>query len=1502
MYINTEDTLTISVFADGCSNYAKEVEAGRRLFIKRGSSFSFGVVPIEDMQLLETLDSPEMAEALKHVMDRGREQEAQMLTTLTPVEGKTVIGTTKSNPLRLDLNNHYLIAGTSGQDRSTLLSVAIAGALASDHETELVVVSANPTVYLSHTPTAQLPINVRVNMEDPERIQTFREQLAQELAFRQNALTQHEALTVDDYRRMHPKAPRICDIVMFLDQADILLKDDPELAELLTRIIERGSMFGIYIWAIGAPSIVNSPVTELFTRRIALQIEDRRQAHKLLRSDAPAPNSLQPFCGLLQEPKQRALTQFTLVKSDIAPEPLRTRGGSWVAKPAHAVLGEVRSMSVPSGSANLRSIPFGITATPVRSQWSPYLLDLSGNVFIGETSQLVTQDLAGVTLLSSLALSMRPDQVQIFYIGEGWESPLLQGVPHVIHACHDDDADAARIFNEIRAISLAREILLKKHGVQTLDEYRESVKEAEGESIPDIYLFLVGPGFRNEMDSILTTGPARGLHLVYFDAGYGSLGDDQSRFDTIITEPKLNPHRGFVSISGSDVDIRIAEPYLSVSERVQPYSDILEQAFTHAQGLRAPKLPPEEPWKNWATLTATADPGNIDLSQRWSEISQWNDKRRLRVPVGFKANGEVFELDLKDVTEGGIGPHGMVIGRIGSGRTGFLRNLVLNLMVTHSPELVNFFIVGYKGDSSFSELEGTGHLAAHVGNLEEHDSLVDRVRDSLLGELDRRGQIFRDAQTRFPNESIKNHSDYMRVHAKHFRDYQLRALPALVVIVEEFDELLTRHPDFGKFLIGLNRKARSLGIQVVYSAQTAYGGKLSRDLEASISYKVVFQTASASDSRALLGSDAAYVLPGRPGHALVWGVSLDSLESIRSGHTGEQFSPGGSAPAAEGVEELFEHAPTIWSVCIDQLRAVSTSKAYRPYVPPLSTLTLDQADRKFWKPENHFVADSLVTIGRFDDLAQHYQPDWRIDRTKSTLIIGGARKGKSIAMDTLLAGVALTATPQQAQAFVINYGGMHEQLNELAHVVAWADPGQDDIVERMLLEMKRIRRDREELFRQHKIRDMAEYRELRTYPDSPLHRLAQYGDVYLFVDSWNVASMDGNVLANRAEELAAPFRGGDGYGLHLVLSATGLSKIRPFLTLTTNVIELPNDSDLSMINQNRAKGLDPQPGNAMVSGSELYGRIALPRIDADPNIASLSKGIEHLVNSVNEESGGRAPRLPMLPTRLTRDTLKELAPASPDATAQERLRLPLGIDEATGEPAFAEMHREPHLLILGQAKSGKSETIGTLISSIAERYPTKEDAIVLLYDTKSSSLERIPENNLYAVVRNDDDFKRELQNLIDEHSTAARAVPEGATLADRQARNWWTGPEIFIVVDDWEHAAPRHPGSAPLVHELIHWVRKDGYERGIHVIVALNTDDVGVRTLSDPVIKEMHASRTPVLMLSTDKMFGSFGSVKFTDFGTPGRARYIEVAMNRDGRIQIAWSGQPRQNPCPPSS
>ena len=236
----------------------------------------------------------------------------------------------------------------------------------------------------------------------------------------------------------------------------------------------------------------------------------------------------------------------------------------------------------------------------------------------------------------------------------------------------------------------------------------------------------------------------------------------------------------------------------------------------------------------------------------------WQPRPRaaaLRAPIGRAADGEVLELDLKQAAEGGMGPHGVLVGATGSGKSELLRSLVAGLAATHAPEQLAFVLVDYKGGAAFADLARLPHVAGLITNLQRDLSLVDRMHAALIGEQERRQTMLREAG---------NLDDIVAYQARRDADPAMPPMPDLLVIVDEFAELLAARPEFIELFVGLGRVGRSLGIHLLLSSQRLDEGRL-RGLESHLRYRLCLRTYSATESKLVLGTPDAYLLPSLPG-------------------------------------------------------------------------------------------------------------------------------------------------------------------------------------------------------------------------------------------------------------------------------------------------------------------------------------------------------------------------------------------------------------------------------------------------------------------------------------------------------------------------------------------------------------------------------------------------------------------------------------------------------------
>ncbi len=276
---------------------------------------------------------------------------------------------------------------------------------------------------------------------------------------------------------------------------------------------------------------------------------------------------------------------------------------------------------------------------------------------------------------------------------------------------------------------------------------------------------------------------------------------------------------------------------------------------------------------------AMVDPAVLQRPQTMREF--------MRVAIGVTPADELLWLDLKETGQQGTGPHGILIGATGSGKSELLRTLVISLALTHSSERLNMLLVDYKGGAAFLGFEVLPHVPAILTNMEAEFHLVERLDVAIRGEINRRQEIFRAAALR-PDvlTTVPNIHIYNEIRAS---GVDLDPLPALFIVVDEFSALLEANPEFAKLFALIGQQGRSMGIYLLLASQELRSGRIAQ-VQAHLSYSMALRTNNVHESRDVLGTGDAAELPETPGSAYIKTVSGE-LTRFRSFFTGDAYVP-----------------------------------------------------------------------------------------------------------------------------------------------------------------------------------------------------------------------------------------------------------------------------------------------------------------------------------------------------------------------------------------------------------------------------------------------------------------------------------------------------------------------------------------------------------------------------------------------------------------------------------
>ncbi|BCJ65948.1 type VII secretion protein EccCa [Polymorphospora rubra] len=883
-------------------------------------------------------------------------------------------------------------------------------------------------------------------------------------------------------------------------------------------------------------------------------------------------------------------------------------------------------------------------------------------------------------------------------------------------------------------------------------------------------------------------------------------------------------------------------------------------------------------------LLGIGDPHHFGVAQGWAPRA---DRDRLRVPIGIGADGSPVELDLKESAQDGMGPHGLLIGATGSGKSEVLRTLVLALAATHSSELLNFVLVDFKGGATFASLDRLPHTAAVITNLADELPLVDRMVDAINGELIRRQELLRRAG---------NHAglrDYEKARAA---GAALAPLPSLLIVCDEFSELLSAKPDFIDLFVQIGRVGRSLGVHLLLASQRLEEGRL-RGLDTHLSYRLGLRTFSALESRAVLGVPDAYELPRSPGHGYLKSGNTEPLVRFRAAYvsgphrTAGSPGPVGDEPGGVRVLGYSTHlvlvaepvtavpaeesgAATLLDILVSRLDGQGPP-AHRVWLPPLgASPTLDELvgpvgvdPVRGLTVDNPDLRDALQVPVALIDKPYEQRRDvlWlTLDGAAGHVaVVGGPHSGRSTLLRTLVCGLALTHSPAQVQVYCLDFGGgTLAALRDLPHVGGVAGRLDPTAVRRTVGDVAGLLAQRERRLAELGV-DMAGYRRLRAGSAGPAD---PYGDVFVVVDGWQTIRNEFEDLDESLTDIATR---GLSYGIHLAVSASRWVDLRPSIRdLFGSRVELrlgePTDSFVSR----RAAANVPResPGRGITTDG-------LHLLTARPELAGLGDDPGALPRAVAQAwPGPPAPRVRLLPP--------ELPYAELDLSRTEGLRLPIGIAETDLQPVSIDFASEPHLLLFGDPESGKSSFLRALAATITSRF-TPEQARVILVDHRRSLLGAIrTEHQIgYGTAAA---VTAELIGSVAGYMERRLLRPE-VTEAEMRDRSWWTGPELFVLVDDYDLVATGPSNPLGALEEYLPQAR----DIGLHLVLARRTGGAA-RTAYEPLMQRLRELSSTALLLSGQPDEGSLiGNVRATPM-PPGRGRLV---TRREGvrLIQLAY-------------
>lgn len=531
---------------------------------------------------------------------------------------------------------------------------------------------------------------------------------------------------------------------------------------------------------------------------------------------------------------------------------------------------------------------------------------------------------------------------------------------------------------------------------------------------------------------------------------------------------------------------------------------------------------------------------NLDVWRMWSENHTYDG---LKSVIGYRAGSQPFVLDISDKYHG---PHGLIAGTTGSGKSVMLETYILSLALNYSPRYVKFILIDYKGGGMADAFRDLPHVAGIIDNL-QGERVINRALASLNGEIRRRELIFKE-------HKVNNINDYTR----QFGEEPGAELPHLIIIVDEFAELKADQPEFMHELVSASRVGRSLGIHLILSTQKP-SNSVSDEIWANSRFHLCLRVQTRQDSMEMLKRpDAAYIKG--MGRCFIQIGNDELFEQVQTSYSGLSYKP--DEPREEEMPQLLSPIGHVVRVpqkvsenskkkTITQMDAVlkrihqvanehSIAQSRQMWLPELpryiSLQEMELFRRIAWDGNNYANPEGIsIVIGLADDVARQCYLPFIIDLTalRNLIIVGSTGTGKTTLLQSMVYSLCNVYDPEHLHIYALSYTSQ-----TLGNLTAFPQVGdivfEDDLIstKRFLNMMMEELSRRAELFAKASTDSFAEFnRARRCNGETPVPAIVILVDRF---EQLRTMFANDEYYTKCIQQLISE---GSGRGIHLIVTA-----------------------------------------------------------------------------------------------------------------------------------------------------------------------------------------------------------------------------------------------------------------------------------------------------------------------------------------------------------------------------